>query len=377
MKKRPLFLALALLLCVSGCWDQQPIENLSIVLGMGIDAGPEDHLLYLTTINPTFSETATEKAKRIVSKGYTLVETFANMQRQRNHNLVLGQVATMIFSEQAARNGLLNRILLELDQIRDVDPDVFIVVVRGATAKDVLYLKPEEEQRIAVYLQDLIDRNVENGSVPRITAARYWSDYATGGINPVAPVIELAGAEKVKTGVIITGLAAFNSAGEMQEALTDQQTVLFLLLTGQVQRGMFATKLNIEGKHRDISMYIKKASPQVKAVLKDGRPCFAIKLELVVDVIDIRWDVDVTKVKGADETIARALARDIQGNAMKMIRQTQEWGTDIVGLGQYARIANPKWFRTKDWDQEYANSDVSLEVTVKIRRIGSLTTPEH
>lgn len=378
MKKVLLLLLIFSLLGVSGCWDQQVIENLAIVLGMGIDVVPGDpDLFFLTTINPNFSETAKKKAKRIVSKGYTLVETFANMQRQRNHKLVLGQVTSLVFSEEAAKGGLLNRIMVELDQIRDVDPEVYIVIVRGATAREVLYLEPEEEERTALYLTDLLVRNAENGTAPLITAAHYWYTHVTAGIDPVVPIIELAGTEEKKNGVIITGLAAFDVSGQMKEALTDQQAVLFLLLSGQLQRGQFATKLVIDGKHRDTSMFIKKASPKIKCTIKDGKPALAIKLAVEVDIIDIVWDVNVIKKKDADKVIGHALALDIQGNALKMIRQTQKWGTDILGLGQYARIEDPKWFRQADWSKEYTKSDVSLEVKVKIQRIGTLTNPEY
>ena len=376
MKKNLALLLTFGLVFLTGCWDRQVIEELSIALCMGIDVAPEPDLFYLTTINPTFSDTALKKAKRIVSKGYTLVETFANMQRQRNHKLVLGQVASLVFSEEAAKVGLLNRILLELDQIRDVDPDVFIMIVRGAQAKEVLYLEPEEEERVARYLSDLIDKNIENGTIPRVTAANYWFSHHTVGIDSVVPVIELAGSEEKKNGVIITGLAAFDDSGKMKGMLTDQQAVLFLFLTGQSNKILFATKLNFEGKLRDASMYIKKASAKIKARLERGKPVIAIKLEMEVDIIGIVWNVDVTKKEDAGEVIAKALARDIQGNALKMISQTQDWGTDILGLGQYVRVREPKWFRSVDWSKEYPKCEISLEVKVKINRIGTVTKPE-
>lgn len=376
MKKNLTILLTLGLIFLSGCWDRQIIEELSIALCMGIDVAPEPDLFYLTTTNPTFSDTALKKAKRLVSKGYTLVETFANMQRQRNHKLVLGQVASLVFSEEAAKEGLLNRILLELDQIRDVDPDVFIMIVRGASAREVLYLEPEEEARVARYLSDLIDKNIENGTIPRVTAANYWFSHDTVGIDSVVPVIELAGSEEKKNGVIITGLAAFDDSGKMKGVLTDQQAVHFLFLTGQGKKITFATKLNFEGKLRDVSMYIKKASAKIKARVESGKPVIAIKLEMEVDIIDIVWNVDVTKKEDAGEVIAKALARDIQGNALKMISQTQDWGTDILGLGQHVRVRDPKWFKGADWTKEYPKCEISLEVKVKINRIGTVTNPE-
>jgi len=375
MKKVVLILLCFSLTFLGGCWDQLIVEELALVLSMGFDPDPEDPELFLMTVtNPAFSETAIEETKKLSAKGYSLSNGFYNMQRQRDRLLVLGQVSTLIFSEEAAKNGLLNQILHEVDQQRDMNPNADILVVRGTTAQEVVQLEPVEEARVAVYLSNVLDRNCNNGLVPRISASGYWFRYSTAGLDPVVPVIELIGPGEQKNGVALAGLAAFDSQGKMKGVISDHQVVHFMMLTGQNRRGRFTTKLEIDGKHRDTSMYIKDVSTKIKSQVQDGSARIAISMEVDVDIINVRWDVNVVEEE-ADKKLESILARDIQGNALDMIRQSQAWGSDILGLGQYVRIQNPQWFRGKDWGKEYKNSDITLEVKVNVKRIGTLVNP--
>lgn len=377
---RRLLLTLCIsLVFVSGCWDQLIIEELAMAISMGIDVNPEEpELFYMTITNPALSETSVEQTKKIVEKGYSLSNAFFNMQKQRDRFLVLGQVATMVFSEEAAKSGLLHQIMREVDQLRDMNPNANIVVVRGAKAQEVLYLEPTEEARVAKYLNNLLNRNFNSGIVPRITASRYWFRHSTEGVDPVVPVIELVGSGDKKTGLIITGLAALDSAGKMQGTLNDQEILHFLILSGQIRRGRMTTKLPIEGELRDTSMFINKVKRKISTTIANGRPKISIRLEVDIDIINIKWGVNVVEEE-AELVIGQALARDIQGNALDMIKRTQGWGTDILGLGQYVRIQHPNWFKEKEkeWGSEYKNSDITLEVKTNVSRTGTLVNPQY
>ena len=95
-----------------------------------------------------------------------------------------------------------------------------------------------------------------------------------------------------------------------------------------------------------------------------------------MDIIDVDWPTDILE-EDREPTIAKALARDLQGNAIKVLQKTQVWGTDIVGLGQYVRINHPKWFKNQNWERAYRDSEITLEVKVRVKRIGTLVRPRH
>jgi len=166
MKKILLLLLCISLVFINGCWDQLMIEELALAFALGIDVDPENpELLIMSVTNPAFSETSMKETKKLVGKGYSLSNAFFNLQRQRDRFLVLGQVATLVFSEEAARGGLMHKVLRQVDQQRDLNPNMNIVIVRGATAQETIYLEPEEEVRVARYLNHLINRNFNNGTL--------------------------------------------------------------------------------------------------------------------------------------------------------------------------------------------------------------------
>ena len=377
--RRVLSLVLALsLLLIGGCWDRLIIEELALAFGIGIDIDPDNPEMFrMSIVNPSFSDTAKEKVNRLAAKGYSLPSIFFALQRQYDRELVLGQIIVAVFSEEAARRGLLHSTMRQIDQERDINPNVKILVVRGATAQEVIYLEPSEDERLAKYLSNLLEKNYDTGAVPRVTAFQYLHRYNTAGIDPIVPIVELTGPEGKENGVVLTGLAAIDATGRMKGTLTDQQMILFLYLTESSPQGRLATKLNIAGELRDTSLFVKHVDLSMKATVENGRPRIAIEMALDVDIIDIRWDVNVIERQDVDAIIGKALARDIQGNSLELIKQTQEWGTDILGLGQHMRVQNPEWFRNKDWSKEYSQGDITLQVKVRVMRTGTLSNPDY
>jgi len=377
MKKILLLLLCGALIFIGGCWDQFIIEELALAFAMGVDHDPDDpDLLTLTMTNPTFSETAEHSTKKIIAQGYTLTSAFLNMQRQRDRFLVLGQVNTLVFSEETARSGLMHKIMQEVDQQRDMNPNARVVIVRGAKAQEVVYLEPGEETRVAVFLENLLDRNYNAGAMIKQTASRYWFQSSTAGIDPMIPIIEVSGHEDDINSLVIVGLATFDSEGRMIGDITDMETIHVMMLTGQTRRGRFATKLNVEGRLRNTSVFIKGVKNQFNTSIVNDSPRIAISMEIDIDVNNVDWDTDILEGE-VQSILENALAQDIQGNALEMIRKTQVWGTDILGLGQYVRIQNPKWFRGRDWHEDYKQSHITLEVKVNIKRIGTLVNPKN
>ena len=193
--KKVLLLVLCLsLVLVGGCWDVLVVEELALAFAIGIDHdvnNPRRFILSMT--NPTFSETSQSDTRKILTESYSLSNAFFNLQRQRERILVLGQITSIVFSEEAARSGLLHNIMRQVDQQRDMNPNVHLLIVRGHKAQDVIFMKPEENARVAVYLDKVMNTNFTAGEAPRISASRYWVSYSTAGIDPVIPVIELTG----------------------------------------------------------------------------------------------------------------------------------------------------------------------------------------
>jgi len=360
---------------MSGCWDTLIIENLALAFAMGIDCVPEDpELISVSLTNPAFSKDSEASTAKITARGKSLTEAFFNMQRQRDRHLVLGQTNTVVFSEECARSGQLDEILREINQQRDMNPNVLLAVVRGDKAQHVLYLEPPEQTRIAVYLKNLMERNYNTGIIPHVTASRYWYRTLTPGIDAVIPILEITGHEGENKGLAITGLGVFNSDGKMTGSLTDNEILYFQMLTEQPQRARFTTKADIDGQKRDTAGLIKDVKVKIETGIQEDIPRIAITLKVNVDLLDIDWDTDSLDPETV-RTLEHKVALDFQGNCMDVLRKTQAWQSDIAGLGRYVRVQNPHWFRGRDWGEDYKKAQITMEAKVNIRRIGTLVDP--
>lgn len=379
MRKVMVIILIAAFLLMGGCWDVEVIDELAIVFGLGIDQDESDPEKIMVTINnPAFNTEAEEQVVRTTVSAYSVSQALLNAQLQRNKSLVLGKLSVIVFSEEAAENGAMHKVLIQLDQIREIDPSALICIVRDDSAQHALNVVPPVQPRAAVYLTELLDRNFNEGRAPRVFLFRYWFDYSTRGITPVIPVIELTGGKEEEEGFILAGLAAIDEQGRMAGQLTDTEIIIYIMLRDEIFRGRFYSHINFaEQKQRLVQGKIKKVDRKVITRIVNDKPVIDIKIMVEADLLDVDLVLESQLEEEVFRGLERALARDFQGNMMRLLRKTQEWETDIVGLGQFVRVHNHKWFRERNWAEEYKNSDINIEVEFRIIRIGTLLNPRY
>ena len=376
MRRLLALLLSSLLLFSGGCWDLLLIEDLALVIAIGFDEDPENpETMIVTMTSPALSEEAKEPMSKITVKANSVNQALHNVQRQSGDILVLGQANVLVFCEGFARSGRMNDVMRELAQLRDMNANAMIAVIKDAPAQHVMQLQPPEESRAAVFLADLLERNHFVGLTNKATVTGYWRKHHTLGIDPVAPIIEITGTEDKKTGLRIAGLGLFDSAGKMTGMLPDAEILHYNILTGESGRLRFVSEIEIENKNRRVSGLIVKAKSKIRSEINNNKLSIAIQLELFVDGVDIEWDADVLDPKVIDK-LAGLLAKDFQGNIQAMLEKTQEWQADCTGLGRHVRVQHSKWFKGKDWAEEYKKCDISVTAKVTVRRIGTLVKPK-
>lgn len=376
MKRLLALLLCSLMLFAGGCWDIMLIEELSLVVAAGFDSDSQDSkLMTVTMISPALSEKAKDSTRKVSVKAESVNQALINVQRQSGKILVLGQANVLVFSEKFARSGKMNEVMRELAQLRDMNANAMLTVVQDAPAQHVMQLENPAETRIGVHLTNLLERNHYLGLTAKTTATRYWYKHHTLGIDPVVPIIKITGPGDEKKGLVIAGLGVFNSAGKMTGTLTDNEVLLYHILTGEAGRLRFTSEEEIQGKKRKVAGFIEDVKSKISTEIKDDKLSIAISLEIFIDGVDIEWDADVLDTKVIDK-LGGLLAKDFQGNIQEMLEKTQKWQADCTGLGRHVRVQHSKWFKGKDWAEEYKKCDISVRAKVTVRRIGTLVKPQ-
>ncbi len=367
------------MLSCSGCWDWRIIDELAVILGIGVDMVEEEPEQFLITfVNPIFEEEA-EVVRNLTSvRGYSLAQALINLQHQRQQQPVLGKVDVIVFSEEAAQNGAMHQILRQFDQIRDKNPTTWICIVRGATAQDVINLSPPEQPRTAVLLGNMLRHNFSEGRIPEVSALTYWTIFNTRGITPVIPVIELTGMDEEQTGILLAGLAIIDEGGRLKGYLSDTETLMYMLITDNILRGRFSTRVDFgEQENRILTGFVQSNSTSVKSRIVQDKAVINIKTDIILTGINVDLLLDSHLNEDVFRELEQALARDFQGNMLQVLRISQACEADFVGLGQHVRVQHPEWFRGKDWGREFGQSTINVEVSVTIKRFGSLVNPNY
>jgi len=361
-------------LCLAGCWDMQILEDQAFIFAMAIDEAPESEHFYMGVTTPAF----TEGAKELTTKGVVLTRSISqglmNMQIQRERVLALGKISTVVFSTEVAGSDIMYRVLRQFDQQRDMNPNAWLVITEEISARDVLDLKPDEEERVAIYLDDMLNTGHQTGQIPKLTISHFWARHHAWGVCPIIPTIKKTESDSL----MISGLAIIDHRGKVVGSFSDGETVMYMILTGEIIRGRFFTEVDyVNQKNRLVTSFIKKNGRKISTRIENNKPVIDIKMDIEVDVLNIDMTFDDHLTEEVFSGIQSALAKDLQGNLLKVIKIAQKSGADPFGFGQYVRTQNPKWSRNKDWGEEFAESTFNVQVKVTVKRIGTLINPSY
>lgn len=376
MRKSVSILLITLMVFTVGCWDLRPLEELALIQGLGVDMSDMDReMLQFTFIHPLFAQEARDVRLVKVINSYSLEQGLIHLQHQTDERPALGTLLTMVFSEEATRNGSMHKVLAEYDSLRESKLTAWVCVVRGADAREVMQLSIPNTPRISIFLSEMFRENMLTGRIPRSDTTTYLTKHYTTGITPVIPVIELTGPGEEKTGFLLAGVAVIGPSGKLKGYLTDSETVMFMLLTGEMVRGRLAVNLTLEGgENVPVTAYVQNSSVKVRAEIVNDKPVIYIKSKINFSEANAVLPGNKPPTENIVRQLETALARDIQGNMAKVINKSQIWGADIFGFGRHVQSQHYRWFRGKKWETEFKRSKINVEVKVSVKRTGTLIT---
>lgn len=368
-------LSLTIVLCNSGCWDQLVIDKLAFIFGMAVDEYPDDpDMFFMGVTTPAFSEGAKKSSARTVVLTRSITQGLINMQIQRERNLALGKINVIIFSSEAAKNGIMYKVIRQMDQQRDINPNSWLVVTQGISARDALYSEPSEEERVAIYLNDMLNIGLNTGQIPEATISQFWARHHAWGISPAVPTIKKTESD----GLMISGLALFDGKGNSAGYLNDGETVMYMILTGEMIRARFYTQIDyLEQKDRWLTSFIKKSDTKIHTRIENDKPIIDIRLDIDLDIVNVDMEFEDLLSEEIFDGLGSALAQDLQGNILKVIGKAQNYGVDPFGFGQHVRVQNSNWAKGRNWCDEFSDSTIQVQVKVTVKRIGTLLNPSY
>ncbi|NBD24163.1 Ger(x)C family spore germination protein [Paenibacillus glycinis] len=389
---------LFLLPLMTGCWDRLEIEDRAVVLGVSIDKAGSNTGSDDVTNNQGTRERLSRDSIRVAVQialpgriplgpgeggggttnsqqtvwvidvvGYSLDDAFMRLQQQVSSRIFFGHLRVIIMSEEIAKSGIdnVNDYFRRNSEVRRM---AWLMIAKGE-AMPLLKAAPKLERIPTLYLMSTLDEGINMGKFPQDYIGMFWSNASKKGQEGYLPYVAL----KKEQNVEIMGLAYFKGA-HMMGKTKPLQIGGYMAIKGINPAG-YRVFVRLSGSSRMVMTSTTHRDTKWKAAIRDGHPHFMITIVLEVNVeekLDMEFNLH-------DEGVLREIQDVESKTATKMfgrlIRQTQEAGSDIFGFGEYIRAKKPGYWNAKvktkeQWQEQYKEMTFDIKTFVNVRRVG-------
>jgi len=383
MKKLIALLMILFLLqtMLTGCWNRRELKTLAIVEMLGLDR-TEDGQISLTFEILKPAEVKADNGGggkgtwTLTSQGETVFDAFRNATLQASRKLFISQNKIIVIGQEAAKAGITP--LLDFLS-RDHEPRLLThMFIAKGTAKDTLEVEHGQEKILATALENLAKVAAATSKIPRIQTLDVMKDLASKTSDPFIPGIDIfqnKEGEKVNKTIILSNTAIFKK-DKLVGWFDKKETRGLLWILGEVKSGIIVVKSPQE-ETKNVGIEIIKASSKIKPEMIDGN--LVITMEIKEDGNlgeQMSEGVDLTK-PDAFEELEKRQAAVIQSEINAALTKAQDWDADIFKFGEEVHRKFPgEWPELKEnWDREFKNIEVKVEVEAKLRNTGLVTRP--
>jgi spore germination protein KC len=418
----------ACLVITGGCWGRTEVDDLALVMAIGLDKG-ENNTVYVTLQiavpravasggaegggpsagggGPDVNLITTMRGRSILGL-VDIANTYIDRRLSFLHSKVL------IVGEDLARQGLAPYVS-ELVRFHEIRRTMFLAVAKGTAREFLTGNKPVLEQNPAKNLELLTLAGRKAGLIPSSQINRFLVEMQSLSEEPLVILAGInkeqqlgqeqgEGGEKARASegdstsrpripidtsdihyvagnspsiggnpVELLGAAVFIS-DKMVGEITGEEVRCVLYLRGTFKQGITVVQ-DPEADDRFISADLRLARPTEIRITKDGDE-FKIKVNVILEggLVGSQGNEDYTNPKIL-QAVERQLAHEIEKGCEGIIRRAQtEFSSDIFGFGNKARHLAMTWHKWQDlkWKDKFPNADVKVTVRVELRRTGLL-----
>ncbi|MBM7623431.1 Ger(x)C family spore germination protein [Sporohalobacter salinus] len=384
-----IFLILALVITLSGCWSNREFDTLALVKGVGIDmAQKKDRIKFTVQLTTPQQDSGGGQSSGNSGKkgqaqsvwttsttGYSIFEANRNLVKTLGRKPFYPHSEIYIIGEKLARQGIKPYI-----DFFNRDPEIrrqtYIIIAKGE-AENILKAPHEVESIPAAAIKQIIAGQNITGTIHPVDLRKFTISLLSDTMAPVTAAIELKKASPQtkdksdkKNLIYVSGAAMF------------KEDKLVAWLTRKETRGLNWIKkpseiagpilIKTPNENKKITIEVTEATSNIEPQLKNGK--FKMKVE-----INAKGNITEATVRRYNITksynlphLNNRFAQVIRNEIINALKKSQQYQADIFGFGEKIYNKYPDEFeKIKDnWNQTYANLPVKIIVKANIRRMG-------
>lgn len=377
--KKSCFVLVYIITCIIlvGCWDYREIEEVEIVLGLGIDSHviPSDEVdqLSQSQYRVTYeivgieSEQGQLKSRVLQDDGNTLFRAIRKIIEKNGKQTYLAHIQILIISEELARSGIIE-ILDYTMRDGEYRPDVHILITDGCKAEQMF--ADDSVDVASMKLNDAFKNQKRIGTYESTTVWNVIDKLTQKGYEPAIPLIRLDKEHNEgKLKHTIGGTAVFKGS-KMVGKLTEDETLYYLFVDDEITNQPLSMEYYFDEILGHISLEILYSKTKITPVVEDGKITMNIDINCNVALNELSNYLNILNEQDRQD-VEKYAEKTIEEGIQELVTHVQkDYKSDIFGFGDVLkRKDNKAWKKVEEnWEDIFPSISVATDVDVYIER---------
>lgn len=357
----------------AGCWNYREVDDFLIVAGVAVDKEPGGQYRLTAEVIKTSGGNETKTTSELITgEGKTMFDAARNMISVSGKRLYWAHAKVIILSKAIAGEGV-SKVLDWYSRDMETREDVFLLVSKGATAREIYETQEGTEDIISFTLDGIIRNQDSLSKAPKTDIMQYEIDSQSGKAATVIPTVSTKAADS-KMGVQIMG-AAIIKDDTLAGMLNGEETKYLNFIKDEMKGGILTEEMEAAEAPTRISLEILNSKTKTSPLVQGKEIQMNIDIETTVAIAEIIGVGNFTEEEGRVKL--EQLAGDIvKQRAEALIDKLKtQYDADIFGFGGKLREDSVQVWNSvsSNWNNVFKGMKVNVTATVHIKNSASLT----
>lgn len=361
---------------LSGCWNYQGLNKISIVSGVAIDKKEDDNKYQLTIETFDLSGGGKEnqiKSQIIETEGETIYEAVRNAKKRLAKKLYFGDIQLVVISDKIAREEGIQSVLDWFMRNEKPRETVTTVISQEKTAKEIITASGVDHKVISEEIERILDddskytassRNIDTYKALNIVQGEKQTAL-------VLPAVHCTMNHDKKV-VEINGAAVFKG-DKLQGYLSPDETRYYLFAVDEIEGGLLTFPFNQKNQD-NLTFQVESNKTKRSYTYDENHLKVYLDSKIIVYLGEVGTDIDVLKKENI-EKIKSAAKLVFAQRLQTVIKKVQtEFGCDVFKLGTMIHKKDPAlWSQLEEnWDDYIKTMEVEIRPEFVIVNTGLL-----
>ncbi|THE09309.1 Ger(x)C family spore germination protein [Bacillus timonensis] len=364
------FMIIPLLMMLTSCGYQVPLEDTTIVLILGIDLDEDNNLIFYES-SPVFNKGAKVQTETYRTKADTIRDSKKYFDAVESGEVSGAKIQILLLGKKVVEHENWFPILDTLYRNSNFSLNTRVVVVDGQVSEVINY-QPKSNAYLVMYLKNVIDKNHKRTRTEKGTLQQLHSEFYDKGVTPALSNV------KKDERVEVIGNVLLDNRGKYADSLDLSESTLFLFLKHNGKHQISYTTITIptdkeDGifhKH-DLSFEVTNVKSKIKTSHEKDKFTFDVKVSMSILILESLLSMDM---KTNEAKIKEIIEERLKTEYEKLFKKIQTHKIDPIGFGIYARAYEYEHFKKvqDNWGEALSQADINVSVEIDIKGMGTV-----